>query len=289
MMHQSGSLRVFSIGGVKGEGCTKHGSVVSKCIEPVYIRKTVLQATSKIHYVYFLSSLHINTSPFPIPQIGQAKYESPRLPRWRSLLLAKRVFYAVRRFVINFVRSLTLAMNVPSKSLHTFFFRWRYRPLWALACRTIPLHLSLSITNSLHLLTPQHLKISFYFFFPTFPGSSSSSRPFQFLSEDLFGHPILLHSLQVTQPTYPLPLYPFYSLLRNPYIPFITKCSHHWLLTLREKRQYFYIHCFLIYEKAYFSKVPRHCPFALLVIASRGWQTTMNHWWNDTDRGIPAS
>ena len=35
-----------------------------------------------------------------------------------------------------------------------FFFRWRYSPLWALACRTIPLHLSLSITNSLHLLTP---------------------------------------------------------------------------------------------------------------------------------------
>jgi hypothetical protein len=36
------------------------------------------------------------------------------------------------------------------------------------------------------------------------------SRPFQFLSEDLFGHPILLHSLQVAQPTYPLPHYPFY-------------------------------------------------------------------------------
>jgi hypothetical protein len=35
-----------------------------------------------------------------------------------------------------------------------FFFHWRYSPLWALACRTIPLHLSLSITNSLHLLTP---------------------------------------------------------------------------------------------------------------------------------------
>jgi hypothetical protein len=30
------------------------------------------------------------------------------------------------------------------------------------------------------------------------------------LSEDLFGHPILLHSLQVTQPNYPLPLYSFY-------------------------------------------------------------------------------
>jgi hypothetical protein len=54
------------------------------------------------------------------------------------------------------------------------------------------------------------LKISFYFFSPSFPGSSSSSRPFQFLSEDLSVHPILLHSLQVTQPTYPLPLYPFY-------------------------------------------------------------------------------
>jgi hypothetical protein len=30
------------------------------------------------------------------------------------------------------------------------------------------------------------------------------------LSEDRFGHSILLHSLQVTQPTYPLPLYLFY-------------------------------------------------------------------------------
>ena len=43
----------------------------------------------------------------------------------------------------------------------------------------------------------QHLKSSFYFF-PSFPGSSPSSRPFQFVSEDLFRHPILLHSLQVT-------------------------------------------------------------------------------------------
>jgi len=56
----------------------------------------------------------------------------------------------------------------------------------------------------------QHLKISYYLFSPSFPGSSSSSRPFQFLSEDLFGHPTLLHSLQVTQPNYLLHLYPFY-------------------------------------------------------------------------------
>ena len=41
-----------------------------------------------------------------------------------------------------------------------------------------------------HQLSPashsQHLKISFYFHFPSFPESSPSSRPFQFLSEDLF-------------------------------------------------------------------------------------------------------
>jgi hypothetical protein len=30
------------------------------------------------------------------------------------------------------------------------------------------------------------------------------------LCADLFGHPILLHSLQVTQSIYPLSLYPFY-------------------------------------------------------------------------------
>ena len=50
-----------------------------------------------------------------------------------------------------------------------------------------------------HQLSPsshsQHLKISFYFLFPSFPGSSPSSRPFQFLSEDLSRHSILLHSL----------------------------------------------------------------------------------------------
>jgi hypothetical protein len=54
------------------------------------------------------------------------------------------------------------------------------------------------------------LKIPFHFFCLSFPGSSSLSHPFQFLSEDLIGHPILLHSLQVTQLNYPLPPYPFY-------------------------------------------------------------------------------
>jgi hypothetical protein len=54
------------------------------------------------------------------------------------------------------------------------------------------------------------LKISFHFFSPSFPGSSSSSCPFHFFCLDVIVHPILLHSLQVTRPTYPLPLYPFY-------------------------------------------------------------------------------
>ena len=75
-----------------------------------------------------------------------------------------------------------------------FFFHWHCSPLWALACRTMSFH----FFPICHQLCPsshsQHLKISFYFLFPSFPGSSPS-RPFQFLSEGLFGHSILLHSL----------------------------------------------------------------------------------------------
>jgi hypothetical protein len=33
------------------------------------------------------------------------------------------------------------------------------------------------------------------------------------LRKDLFVHPILPHSLHVTQPSYPLPLYPFYYII----------------------------------------------------------------------------
>ena len=49
----------------------------------------------------------------------------------------------------------TLATTAPTpRRFLRLFFRWRYSPLWALACRTTPLHFSLSVTNYLHLLTP---------------------------------------------------------------------------------------------------------------------------------------
>ena len=70
--------------------------------------------------------------------------------------------------------------------LFFFFFHWHYSPLWDLACRTMSFH----FFPICHQLAPsshsQHLKISFYFLFPSFPGFSPSSRPFQFLSEYLF-------------------------------------------------------------------------------------------------------
>ena len=47
-------------------------------------------------------------------------------------------------------------------------------------------------TLSIFSLPP--LEDSFHVLFPSFPGSFPSSRPFQFLNEDLFGYPILLHS-----------------------------------------------------------------------------------------------
>ena len=66
-------------------------------------------------------------------------------------------------------------------------------------CGLWPVEQCPSIFPICHQLSPsshsQHLKISFYFLFPSFLGSSSSSRPFQFLSEDLFRHPTLLHFL----------------------------------------------------------------------------------------------
>ena len=88
-----------------------------------------------------------------------------------------------------------------------FFFRWRYSPQWALACWTITLHFFLSITNSMFSLPT--LEDLFLFL-------SILSWVFLFVSSlpvlewRVFVHPMLLHSLQVTQPTYLLPIYLFY-------------------------------------------------------------------------------
>jgi hypothetical protein len=46
------------------------------------------------------------------------------------------------------------------------------------------------------------------------------------LNVDPFGHPILLHSLQVTQPTYPLPLYPFYYIFSFCAVPLPSTKTH---------------------------------------------------------------
>jgi len=98
-----------------------------------------------------------------------------------------------------------------------------------------------------HQLSPsshsQHLKISFGFFSPSFPGPSSSFRPFQFLREDLFGHPILLHSFQVTQPTYPLPHYTFY---------FIFSFIHLFQFSIRPTFPFFIFIFTTIYSSKYF-------------------------------------
>ena len=95
-----------------------------------------------------------------------------------------------KNYIISSKFSISLHLFV--HYFYYFFVHWHYSPLWALACRTMSFH----FFPICHQLSPsshsQHLKIPFYFLFPSFPGSSPSSRPFQFLSEDLFGHPILL-------------------------------------------------------------------------------------------------
>ena len=53
---------------------------------------------------------------------------------------------------------------------HFFLFHWHYSLLWALACRTISFHFFLSITSSLHLLTPSTLRSLSTSSFHTFLG-----------------------------------------------------------------------------------------------------------------------
>ena len=109
-----------------------------------------------------------------------------------------------------FSENLTRMMGTYMKTyiLHFLFFLLLLLLLLLLLPLALQFTVGFGLSNNVlpffpicHHLSPsshsQHLKISFYFLFPSFPGSSPS-RPFQFLSEDLFEYPILLHSLQVT-------------------------------------------------------------------------------------------
>ena len=111
------------------------------------------------------------------------------------------------------------------------------------------------------------LKTSFYFLFPSFPGSSPSSRPFQFLSEDHFGHPILLHALQVTQPTYLLAFYPFY---------YIFSLAHLFQFSIRPTFPFpVFIYRTFILLNIFLSKINRTCSsFFVKVHASAPCDTT---------------
>ena len=105
-------------------------------------------------------------------------------------------FFRVSTLIKKIKYSLVAVLSAICITSSSSFFHWHYRPLWALACRTTSFHFFLLPTLSIFSFLA--LEISFYFLFPSFPWSTPSSRPFQFLNEDLFGHPILLHSLQVT-------------------------------------------------------------------------------------------
>ena len=73
-------------------------------------------------------------------------------------------FAKLRKATVSFVMSVcpsasynsapTLRILIKFDILFFLFFHWRFSPLWALACRTMSVHFSLSVTNSLHLLTP---------------------------------------------------------------------------------------------------------------------------------------
>ena len=110
-------------------------------------------------------------------------------------------------FFLSATNSLHLLTPSTWRSLSTSSFHlFLGLPLHLLLPLALQLTVCFGLSNNVfpffpicHQLSPhshfQHLKISFYFLFPSFPGSSPSSRPFQLLSEHLFGHPILLQAL----------------------------------------------------------------------------------------------
>jgi len=70
----------------------------------------------------------------------------------KKWLIFKHRFNGFKLRVVNPVSQ--THFRVEANDYFIFFFHWHYSPLWALACRTISFHFSLSTTNSFHLLTP---------------------------------------------------------------------------------------------------------------------------------------
>jgi len=139
-----------------------------------------------------------------------------------------------------------------------FFFRWRCSPLWALACRTIPLHFSLSITNYLHLLTPSTWRSvstsSLHYFlglpFRLFPSSSWVKIFLGILSSSILSRwpsqlilcpfihfiifsPLLTSSSSPIHPTFPFSIFIFRTIYSSKYFPFKNKQSLFFLLRHR--------------------------------------------------------
>jgi len=165
----------------------------------------------------------------------------------------------------------SLGTKILSYDLFFFFFHWHYDPLWALACRTMSLHFVLSVTNSLHLLSLSSWKSLSTSSFHPFLG-----RPLRFIPSSscvkiFFGHPILLHSLQVT-------LCPFIHF--TVFSPLLIYSSSRFVLIFRSPFSYVVPYIFL---NIFLSKISRACSsffvipmtsvrlFTLLIIKPSRW------------------
>ena len=123
-----------------------------------------------------------------------------------------------------------------------------------------------------HQLSPSshsyHLKISFYFLFPSSPGSFPSSRPFQFLSEDLLG--ILSSSILSRWPNQLiLCLFIHFSM----FYPLLISSSSRFGLLFHSPFSYLgpYIHL-----NIFLSKISGACSFLVIVHASAPYDTSGN-------------
>jgi len=88
------------------------------------------------------------------PMIWMTQQKVWRYTLYNSGLWSKAVWY-MRTDVSKDQNASSLLLLL---LLLVLLFHWHYSPLWALACRTMSFHFSLSATNSLHLLTRSTLR-----------------------------------------------------------------------------------------------------------------------------------